>query len=237
VVKTEKLTWPKIEELGRKFNTASFAVWGVKEKKLEKSKQLEDFWSKSSKQGEFIGEEVIRKHLKDLKRNVIFLGLNPSDDVEPFQNFHWREEDKNRPTSDKKYKRSVKSSRGALFKLKKIIAPSYEKRLENLYGAYMTDITNYVGDGDTALCYIHNNRKKCREYLENQLKSLGEDSYTLIVFGEKALTALGYINVSAIKKNIKIYPLPHYSASILLKDLINRFRYIDRELELLNKKK
>ena len=106
------------------------------------------------------------EHVDHLTPDVVFLGLNRSDDlVEPFQNFH-------APTR-KHYD----------YRLKEFVQ---DGDLDRLHGAYMTDLVDEVNPESTEVDVTDADAAVLLE----QLRLFGEREYHVICFGNKAFDGL-----------------------------------------------
>lgn len=187
------LTKEQIKKLGKNFSTASFAMWmsgewhkGEFPKKSNRDKRrlwrcewyhkVRDIWDREDR-----GKRYIIEHKKDLKPGIIFLGVNPSGGIKAFQNFHIVGTKKNGD------KLGFINTLDGIINLWGIIeGPGEKPNLPNLWGAYMTDITEHESpDIESAKGHIKS------EDIFNQLKALKQKKYVIIVFGRHGKKYLG----------------------------------------------
>jgi hypothetical protein len=110
--------------------------------------------------------DFVSEHADHLTPDVVFLGLNRSDDlVEPFQNFH-------APTRNH-YD----------YRLKEFLQ---DGDLDRLHGAYMTDLVDEVNPESTEVEVTDADA----DVLLEQLRLFGEREYHVICFGNKPFDGL-----------------------------------------------
>jgi hypothetical protein len=175
-----------------KTQTASFAIWEYG----YNTKEYKTTWSNANNQLEFF-----KNRIKCLKPNIIFLALNPSKEIQAFQNFHWS--DNNR-------------SRGQLKKFMTIMEDK-EKECDfsNLNGAYMTDIVKncFCRSSNKVITKLKNDKelqRKCKEDIEHERDKLAQPRYILILLGKQTKKAFDLV----FKKDegwYKTIPIGHYS--------------------------
>lgn len=108
----------------------------------------------------------MHKHADNLTPDIVFLGLNRSDDLTaPFQNFH-------APTRTH-YD----------YRLKEFIQ---DNGLDRLWGAYMTDLVDEVNPDSNEVQVTDTDA----ELLTNQLHALEQRDYHIICFGNKPFNGL-----------------------------------------------
>ena len=119
--------------------------------------------------GDFQGFDFFLNNIEKLRPNVVFLGLNRSGKLEKdraaFENFH------------------APGHRGDA-QLRSLIQ---DQELKNLNGAYMTDLSEVI-ETDSKKVLIDSYASGIQ--FERQLALLGQDEYTVIVFGKDALMSL-----------------------------------------------
>ena len=136
--------------------------------------------------------------LSQLNPNVVFVGLNTSEDIsdlKPFSNFH--------PTS----------SGGNDYKTR------FALKETELWGGYMTDIIkDHVGkNANEVKNYLRDNtgvEEKNIETFRKELKDLGTENPTIIAFGKDAHNIL----IRHLNNEFNIYMVTHYSYQGLNKE-------------------
>lgn len=110
--------------------------------------------------------DFVSEHVDHLTPDVVFLGLNRSDDLaEPFQNFH------------------APTRRHYDYRLKEFVQ---DGDLDRLHGAYMTDLVDEVSPESNEVTVTDADA----DVLLEQLRLFGEREYQVICFGNKPFDGL-----------------------------------------------
>lgn len=166
----------------------------------------------------------------DLKSNIIFLGLNPSNKIEPYSNFH------------------TPMNKGVRFLSENI------KNYENLHGGFMTDLSEKVAKKENM---VNIELTNINNLIEN-IKLLNRKKYTIICFGDKVYNSIKKaldieVEIHLIKfhilkfsteieKNISIevFRIWHYSNygkyEPKIKELKEQLNYINKQISFQNDK-